>query len=97
VTPPADVVARIKDLPLGSFRGVADGRSYLVTRSIFSDGRAIKLVGQELGGRDYISLNLYELSRGPQLYPCEMPSAKVIDFVRAFRPDAPERAAQTRY
>lgn len=96
MTPPSDVVARIKDMPLGSFRGVAEGRSYLVTRSVFSGGRAIKLVGQELAGRDYISLNLYDLSRGPQLFPCEMPSAKVIGFLRAFRPDVPELTARPR-
>ena len=56
----------------------------MTTRSGFSDGRATKLVAEELGGKDYISLNLYELATGPRLYPCEMPSAKVIAFVRAY-------------
>ena len=39
------------------------------------------LVARELGGNDYISLNIYQLSSGAKLKPCEMPEKKVIDFV----------------
>jgi hypothetical protein len=87
VTPPSDVVALIKARPLGTCRGTVNGRSYVATRSAFSAGRAIKVVAEELGGSDYISLNLYDLSQGPQLYPCEMPAAKVISFLRSFAPE----------
>jgi len=44
-------------------------------------------VAQELGGPDYVSLNLYTLKDGPRLYPCEMPAEKVISFLRGYRPD----------
>jgi len=84
VTPPQDVADRIRAFPPGTCTGRAAGKRYVATRSQFSAGRAIKLVAEELGGQDYISLNLYDLTSGPQLYPCEMPSAKVIAFVRAF-------------
>lgn len=87
MTPPADVPERIKALPLGTCCGSADGKRYVTTRSQFSAGRATKVVAEELGGNDYISLNFYDLARGPQLYPCEMPSAKVIAFIRNFSPD----------
>jgi hypothetical protein len=40
-------------------------------------------VAEELGGGDYISLNLYLTARGARLRPCEMPAAKVVDFVLA--------------
>lgn len=92
MTPPSDVIQRIKALPLGTTKGRANGKRYVATRSALSAGRAIKLVAEELGGADYISANLYDLSKGAQLYPCEMPVEKVIAFVRAYTPDigAPE-------
>ena len=74
-------------LPLGSFTGTAHGRRYVVTRSGFSGDKAQKLVAEELGGNDYISLNLYRLESGARLKPCEMPEQKVVDFVLALRPE----------
>ncbi|MFX0546153.1 hypothetical protein ACEWPL_011465 [Roseovarius sp. S1116L3] len=68
-------------LPLGTFHGVAEGRRYVVTRSDFSGGAAQKLVAEELGDSDYISMNLYRLASGAQLKPCEMPEEKVLRFV----------------
>ncbi|MFK7836376.1 MAG: hypothetical protein AB8B60_09165 [Sulfitobacter sp.] len=91
MTPPADVVARIKALPDGTATGTAFGRKYIFTHSTFSAGKATKLVAEELGGADYISLNIYDLAKGAQLYPCEMPAEKVIAFVQAFTPDAAEK------
>lgn len=87
MTPPADIPARITALPLGTFTGTANGKRYVTTHSRFSAGRAAKLVAEELGGSDYISLNLYELQSGARLYPCEMPAAKVIAFVRSLVPE----------
>lgn len=87
MTPPEDVVARIDALPEGSCYGQVGARRYLTTRTAFSDNRAIKVVARELGGTDYISLNLYRLASGPRLYPCEMPAPKVIDFLRGFEAD----------
>ena len=73
-------------LPLGTFTGMAGGRRYLVTRQEFAGGRSQKLVAEELGGKDYISFNLYRLGAGARLKPCEMPENEVIAFIRNFRP-----------
>jgi hypothetical protein len=70
--------------------GTAGTRRYIASKTTHSGGRAVKLVAEELGGGDYISLNLYHLDAGARLFPCEMPLAKVVDFVRAFTPDQPE-------
>lgn len=73
-------------LPLGTFRGIAHARPYVVTRSQIVGGRGEKLVAEALDGSDYISLNLYRLASGPLLKPCEMPEAKVVAFVLALSP-----------
>jgi len=52
-----------------------------VSKSLFAGGRSIKLAANELGGTDYISLNLYLTRQGLQLFPCEMSIAKVITFL----------------
>ena len=82
--PPGDVLPLVQRLPLGTTIGTADGKQYATSHSIFSGGRAHKVVAEELGGSDYISLNLYQLPKGVRLFPCEMPAEKVIAFLRSF-------------
>ena len=72
---------RLAQLPLGTFRGHAQGKEWIVTRSLVSGGRGEKLVAEALDGTDYISLNLYHLASGDLLKPCEMPEHKVRAFV----------------
>jgi hypothetical protein len=79
----------LRALPTATFTGAYDGRSYVVSKSAFNKGASIKLVAEERGGNDYISLNFYDLKSGPRLKPCEMPSFKVIDFVLKLVPDIP--------
>ena len=74
---------QLAQLPLGTFRGVAHGKDWIVTRSLVSGGKGEKLVAEALDGSDYISLNLYHLGSGDLLKPCEMPEAKVREFVDA--------------
>jgi len=69
-------------LPDGTHKGRYAGRRYVWSKTAFRNGKSWKLVADELGGTDYISLNLYALASGARLYPCEMPAAKVIAFVR---------------
>ena len=78
--PPA-FLAAFHALPVGTFRGLFAGSSYVVSKTTFNSGKSWKLVSEELGGTDYISLNLYDLNSGPRLFPCEMPADKVIAFV----------------
>jgi hypothetical protein len=81
------VAALLSALPEGTTTGTAHTKRYITTRSVYNTGKSTKLVAEELGGPDYISLNFYDLSSGPRLYPCEMPAQKVIDFLRSYQPD----------
>ena len=80
----------LKALPRGTFTGTAGGKSYVITTSRMTGGRAIKLVAEERGGPDYISLNWYDVGPG-LLKPCEMPADKVTRFVLTLVPDAGAR------
>lgn len=93
MTPPDDVAARFATLPIGTSTGTAHGKRYVTTRSLFIAGRATKLVADELGGSDYISMNFYDLTAGPSLFSCEMPAEKVIAFLRSYIPDQAKETA----
>lgn len=82
-----DFLAAFDALPFGNFTGTAHGRRYVAVKSGFADGASQKLVAEELGGSDHISLNLYRTRSGALLRPCEMPEAKVIAFVLDLKPD----------
>lgn len=75
-------------LPTGYLRGSFMGRPYGVTVTRSEDGKRTSLFAEELGGQDIVSFNLYWLSSGEEaLRPCEMSSAKVIDFVVGLTPE----------
>ncbi|MEL6465614.1 MAG: hypothetical protein AAFQ58_11655 [Pseudomonadota bacterium] len=82
-----DFATALAALPEGSFHGTANGRRYIVTKSSYARGKSIKLVADELGGNDYISLNWYVLATVDLLRSCEMPETKVRAFVDALVPD----------
>ena len=71
----------LSTFPIGTFRGRAHGKDWIITRSLVSGGKGEKLVAEALDGSDYISLNLYHLASDDLLKPCEMPEAKVRAFV----------------
>jgi hypothetical protein len=48
----------------------------------------VKLYARALAGTDVVSLNLYHLSTGDLLRPCEMAEDKVRAFVSGFISDA---------
>jgi hypothetical protein len=74
--------------PQGYFTAAFRGRRYGVSNTSHAGGRSRKLFAEELGGTDFVSLNLYEPDHGdPALRPCEMPVEKVIDFVREAVPE----------
>lgn len=75
-------VETFDSLPTGGYGGTYQGRRYRITKTQMAAGRSQKLEAEELGGNDYISFNLYRLASGQALLkPCEMPEAKVVDFV----------------
>ncbi|MGO6731241.1 hypothetical protein ACCT24_30355 [Rhizobium ruizarguesonis] len=94
---PPPVSARFEDalakLPDGYLEGYFGGRRWGVTVKRSEDGKRTWLYGEELGGTDIVSFNLYRLAgSGPILKPCEMSSAKVIEFVLSLEPSR-EKAA----
>ncbi|KMW58186.1 hypothetical protein AIOL_003157 [Candidatus Rhodobacter oscarellae] len=57
-----------------------------MSKHALAKGSAWKLVAEELGGADYISLNLYLTRERAHLRPCEMPQEKVVQFVEGLVP-----------
>jgi hypothetical protein len=81
---PAELMReQLKSWPQGYFTATFRGRRYGVSNTSHAGGRSLKLYAEELGGTDFVSLNLYTPETGDAaLRPCEMPVEKVIDFVR---------------
>ena len=85
---------RLGRLPTGFSRGNYGGTPYGVT--IDRSTGWTKLFARELGGREIISFNLYRTPAGEiHLRPCEMSSARAIDFVRGFAADTEHAALAT--
>ncbi|MDA7964628.1 hypothetical protein [Ruegeria sp.] len=88
MTPPDSFLTAFFALPQGTLTGHAGDRHYVASRSVLAGGQSHKLVAHELGGKDYISLNLYLTRSGKALLrPCEMPAEKVVEFVLSLRPN----------
>ncbi|MCH4549457.1 hypothetical protein MK632_27515 [Rhizobium changzhiense] len=88
---PPSIQATFEDalakLPEGYVDGHLGDRPWGVTIKRSEDGKRTWLYGEELGGTDIVSFNLYRLAgSGSILKPCEMSSAKVIEFILGFEP-----------
>ncbi|XKM38015.1 hypothetical protein A4U53_002620 (plasmid) [Rhizobium ruizarguesonis] len=85
-------------LPDGYVDGHFGNRPWGVTVKRSEDGKRTWLYGEELSGTDIVSFNLYRLA-GPEptLKPCEMSSAKVIDFVLGFEPSTVKAASRSQW
>ncbi|MBB6485889.1 hypothetical protein [Rhizobium lusitanum] len=82
----------LAQLPDGYTEGYFQGRPWGATVKRSADGKRLWLYGEELGATDIVSFNLYFLSdEKAVLKPCEMSSAKVLDFVLGFSPILPAR------
>ncbi|TAX63542.1 hypothetical protein ELI00_36965 [Rhizobium ruizarguesonis] len=80
-------------LPDGYVDAHFGNRSWGVTVKRSQDGKRTWLYGEELSATDIVSFNLCRLAGpGSILKPCEMSSAKVIEFVLGFEPSI-EKAA----
>jgi hypothetical protein len=74
-------------LPTGYSEGHFEGARWGTTVKRSEDGRRVWLFAEELAGTDVVSFNHYILKEGPALKPCEMSSAKVVEFVLGFSRD----------
>ena len=87
-----DTKALFERLPVGWSVVEYAGRRYGVTRTVLSGGRSEKVLAEALDGSDLVSANLYRVAGEDLLKPCEMPAAKVLDFLRQQRPTEPTDA-----
>ncbi|MBY5410889.1 hypothetical protein HFO98_20970 [Rhizobium leguminosarum] len=97
-TPPSiqaafdDALAKFPD---GYIDGYFGSRSWGVTVERSEDGKRAWLYGEELGGTDIVSFNRLSMAGpGSMLKPCEMSSAKVIEFVLGFEPSTAKAASR---
>jgi len=60
------------------------GDRYGVSKSIFNQGKSIKVFARQLGGNHFISFNYYIKSDSYLLKPCEMPESIVLDFLKKY-------------
>lgn len=70
----------------GYSEGSYNIKRYGITKTVYNNGKSIKLYAEELGGNDFISLNYYITQSKELLKPCEMPELKVIDFLKNVKP-----------
>ena len=82
----------LEAIPEGHSRGIFQGLRYRVEKTVHTGGRSVKLYARDLAGTDFVSLNLYHLSSGDVLKPCEMAEAKVRAFVLGYVPDTGDGA-----
>lgn len=75
----------LMSMPRGYSKGRCGGRPWGATLEEAAGGRRYKLFAEELGGKDFVSFNLYLTGDNElMLRPCEMPAEKVIDFVLGY-------------
>ena len=74
----------VERVPEGWTRAMYNGRVYGLARTTRAGGRSITISARELGGADQISANVYRTVTADHLRACEMPTAKVFAFLRAW-------------
>lgn len=80
-----ELVPRLDWLPRGHSEALLDGKRYRVNRQDHANGRSVAVQARAVDDGDWISFNAYRLSDGVHLRPCEMPLAKVTDFLANYR------------
>lgn len=70
----------IESLPEGYSFGMYKEKKYGITKTIFNAGSSLKIYAEDLGGTDFVSLNMYTIKNKNLIKPCEMPLSKVAHF-----------------
>lgn len=79
------ILKRIQNIPEGYSEVMYNHKRYSVVKETFNDQKSFKIYAEELGGKDFISLNYYRTSHKDLLKPCEMPKEKVIHFLNNYQ------------
>ncbi|MDG1260589.1 MAG: peptide methionine sulfoxide reductase [Flavobacteriales bacterium] len=77
--------AILKNLPEGYSTVRYNEQAYGMTVSRFNGGKSMKVYAEELGGKDFISMNYYFGTSEEYFKPCEMPKEKVVSFIQEMR------------
>ncbi|PZX52152.1 peptide-methionine (S)-S-oxide reductase [Algoriphagus ratkowskyi] len=78
----SSVLEDIRRIPLGYSFVLYESKKYGITKSIFNGGNSYKIFAEELGGKDFYSLNYYITKRKDLLKPCEMSEQRVLHFLQ---------------
>ena len=81
-----DLAALLERVPEGWTAVTFQGRRYGLSRTTRAGGRSVSVYAEELGGTDVVSTNVYRTAADDLLRPCEMPEAKVLDFLHGWSP-----------
>ena len=73
-------------IPEGYSEGMFQGHRYRLEKTTFNSGRSVKFYARALDGTDFVSVNLYLLTSGEAVKPCEMPEEKVRVFLMGVVP-----------
>ncbi len=80
------ILNQIQNIPEEYSEVQYNHKKYSIVKETFNNGQSYKIYAEELGGKDFISLNYYRMSHENVLKPCEMPKEKVIHFLNNYQP-----------
>lgn len=80
--PPEWFFRKIVAIPEGISRATFENRFYIVSRKSYNGGQSFKFFAEEVGGRDYLSLNVYKTKERIYIKPCEQPISKSQNFLQ---------------
>ena len=72
----------LERIPEGYSIGRYLGKRYGISKTVFNQGKSVKLYAEALGDTDFVSLNYYSTQKAGLLKPCEMPKEKVLHFLK---------------
>lgn len=78
-----DLDALVDAIPEGWSRVRIDGQAWGVTRTTRAEGGVVSVDAERLGDDERFGANVWRTSDGTVLRPCEVPSEKVMRFLRA--------------
>jgi peptide-methionine (S)-S-oxide reductase len=80
--PDQNFYTKVERIQSGSTNIKFQNKRYILSKELLPNGKVIKVYAEELGGKDFISFNMYKLKNGWELKPCEMPVGKVVNFIK---------------
>ena len=81
---PTDLAALVARVPPGWTEVAYDGAPWGLTRTDHAQGGTTTLYAEQLGGRRFVSANVWHTRGGAVLRPCEMPAQDVLDFLQGW-------------